>query len=73
MSTDYHIVCFTCKEEGPIFASGSIAYGYKVWLDGETLKWLGHRQDSGTHEGHDLRIVNESMETGFQPVEKDEK
>ena len=59
MSTDYHIVCMTCKQECPdIFASGSIAYGYKVWqMEVSTEQWLGHRDASGKHEGHDLRIM----------------
>lgn len=63
MSTDYRMVCFTCKDEGPVFASGSISYGYKVWLtNDELLKWLGHREGSGKHESHDLRIVNENVD-----------
>lgn len=67
MSTDYHIVCFTCKSEGPIFASGSISYGYKVWLENpELLKWLGHREACGNHEGHDLRIPNPDAELPWE-------
>lgn len=68
MSTDYNIACFDCKEVGPIFASCSIAYGYKVWAandtwgESEAQKWLGHRQAVGTHEGHDLRIVHEQAD-----------
>jgi len=62
MSTDYNLICFTCKEEGPTFASGSIAYGYKVWNDKETKEWLGHRNPVGSHEGHDLRIVHEDID-----------
>jgi hypothetical protein len=63
MSTDYNIVCFDCKKRGPIFASGSVAYGYKVWVtNDELLKWLGHREDIGLHEGHDLRIVDENID-----------
>lgn len=58
MSTDYLIVCFTCKKLGPIFASSSIAYGYKVWNDDDVPEWLGHRQAVGAHENHDLRIIN---------------
>lgn len=59
MSTGYRLVCFTCKDEGPSFASGSIAYGFKVWNTDEWMKWLGHREPVGHHEGHDLRIVSE--------------
>lgn len=76
MSTDYSIACFTCKEEGPIFASGSGSYGYKVWAandtwgESEVQKWLGHRKANGTHEGHDLRIVSEHADL---PWEKDDR
>lgn len=66
MSTDYLIVCFDCKKEGPIFASSSIAYGFKVWGDDDVKKWLGHREGVGTHEGHDLRIVNENMDLPWE-------
>jgi hypothetical protein len=63
MSTDYKMVCFDCKDEGPIYASASIAYGFKVWVENpELLEWLGHRQPVGKHEGHDLRIVHEDRE-----------
>jgi hypothetical protein len=63
MSTDYHMVCFDCKEEGPTFASASIAYGFKVWVENpELLKWIGHREAVGHHEGHDLRIVPEGRD-----------
>jgi hypothetical protein len=57
MSTDYNMVCVSCKEIGPTFASGSIAYGFKVWDSKEVNEWLGHRQAVGKHEGHDLRIM----------------
>lgn len=62
MSTGYRLVCFTCKDEGPSFASGSIAYGFKVWNTDEWMKWLGHREAVGHHEGHDLRIVSEDVD-----------
>lgn len=62
MSTDYTIACFDCKSESPIFASASIAYGFKVWEDEDWRKWLGHREHVGHHEGHDLRIVSEHMD-----------
>lgn len=64
MSTDYKLVCFTCKSVMPeAFASSSISYGYKVWdFAEETHKWLGHRLPIGLHEGHDLRIVKEQTE-----------
>lgn len=63
MSTDFHMVCYTCKETGPIFSSSSISYGHKVWLiNEELLNWLGHREDCGRHEGHDLRIVSEHVD-----------
>ena len=60
MSTDYKMVCFTCKKTGPCYASSSISYGFKVWTDNpELLVWLGHKEAVGHHEGHDLRIVTE--------------
>jgi hypothetical protein len=59
MSIDYTMVCYTCKETGPIFASASGSYGYKVWDIEEIRKWLGHGEAVGLHEGHDLRIVGE--------------
>lgn len=63
MSTDYKMVCYTCKAEGPVYASGSISYGFKVWTENpELLKWLGHREACGLHEGHDLRIVSEQVD-----------
>lgn len=63
MSTDYNMVCFTCKETGPTYASASISYGFKVWVtNDELLKWLGHREDVGRHENHDLRIVPEGKD-----------
>jgi hypothetical protein len=65
MSNDYTMVCFTCKKEGPIFASGSIGYGFKVWDIDDIRKWLGHGEACGFHEGHDLRIVNEGFD-GFE-------
>ena len=61
---------------GPVFASASIAYGYKVWLDDEVLKWLGHRESVGLHEGHDLRISHPDVDipwedtTGSKPEGK---
>lgn len=66
MSTDYNIACFTCKERGPIFASASIAYGYKVWdIDDSMRTFLGHRNSCGKHERHDLRIIDQDFE--FDP------
>lgn len=65
MSTEYHLVCFTCKEEGPSFAAGSIAYGYKVWNEDEWKPWLGHREDVGKHEHHDVRVVCEDTDLPF--------
>ena len=63
VSTDYLMICYDCKKSGPIYASASIAYGFKVWLENpELLEWLGHRKDIGNHEGHDLRIVSEQIE-----------
>lgn len=62
MSTSYNLVCFTCKTEGPSFASGSISYGFKVWNTEEWFKWLGDREAIGHHEGHDLRIVSEQAD-----------
>lgn len=58
MSIDYNLVCFTCKKSCPeIVASGSGAYGFKVWDLEPIRKWLGHGEAVGNHEGHDLRIV----------------
>lgn len=64
MSTDYRLVCFTCKSEAPApIASASGFYGYKVWdWDDEMRKWLGHGEAVGHHEGHDLRIVHEDAD-----------
>jgi hypothetical protein len=63
MSTDYKLVCYTCKcEMHGAFASGSIFYGFKVWDTQPMLDFLGHGQDVGLHEGHDLRIVSENIE-----------
>ena len=64
MSTDYKLVCYTCKSVMPgLFASGSGFYGYKVWeFDEESKKWLGHGLAVGNHEGHDLRIVSEQTD-----------
>lgn len=73
MSTDYIMVCYTCKSEGPIYASGSISYGFKVWKDDEILKWLGHREAVGHHEGHDLRIVSEHVELPWGAKGRTEK
>lgn len=71
MSTDYKIVCYTCQVTGPIFASASISYGFKVWAENpELLKWLGHRESIGHHEGHDLRIASEHDDL---PWEEDEE
>lgn len=63
MSTDYMLVCYTCKKSMPgAFASGSIAYGYKMWDHEGVRKWLGDGEAVGHHEGHDLRIVSEHRE-----------
>ncbi len=70
MSTDYRMVCYTCKSGGPIYASGSISYGFKVWTENpELLSWLGHRTGVGAHEGHDLRIVSEHVELPWKDEE----
>ena len=67
MSTDYKMVCYTCKSTGPIYASGSISYGFKVWVtNDQLLKWLGHKEAIGHHEGHDLRIVSEHEELPWE-------
>jgi hypothetical protein len=57
MSTDYVIVCIDCKAEcGEMFASRSIAYGFKVWdHTPEARAWLA------AHESHALRIVSEHI------------
>ena len=69
MSTDYQMVCFTCRARGPIFASSSIAYGYKIWEIEDLRKWLGHRDAIGFHEGHDLRIINGEMDLSWEEDE----
>lgn len=74
MSTDYRMVCYTCKTEAPeAFASASGFYGYKVWASSANAKWLGHGEAVGHHEGHDLRIVSEHVdlpwELGEDPAE----
>lgn len=66
MSTDYLITCFTCEETGPIFASASISYGYKVWDLADVKLWLGHRENVGKHEGHDIRIVSENIDLPWE-------
>lgn len=67
MSTDYLLVCYTCKTRMKgSFASGSGFYGFKVWDVSEMLAWLGHGQSVGTHEGHDLRIVSEHAELEWE-------
>ncbi len=67
MSTDYKFACFDCRQTGPVWASSSIAYGFKVWVTNEELlKWLGHREAVGTHEGHDLRIVHEQADLPWE-------
>lgn len=67
------MVCMTCKEKCPdIFASGSIAYGFKIWDFEPIKKWLGHREPNGSHEGHDLRIVSEHNLEFFPDWTEDE-
>lgn len=66
VSTDYRMACYTCKAEGPIFASSSIAYGFKVWDIVEIREWLGHRESIGHHEGHDLRVVSEHADLPWE-------
>jgi len=73
MSTDYHFVCYTCKSESPLFASASIAYGYKVWpLDDALKRWFGHREAVGHHESHDLRIVSEHFDPPWGDIDDSE-
>lgn len=60
MSTDYNFVCHTCKEESPLFASGSGFNGFKVWqLSQDMLDWLGHGKAVGNHEGHKVELISE--------------
>lgn len=60
MSTDYFLVCYTCKTKmRPAFASGAGFSGFKVWDEKPMLAWLGHGEAVGHHEGHDLRVVSE--------------
>lgn len=65
MSTDYTLVCYTCKVEmDSCLASGSGFYGFKVWQDSieEMKKWMGHGEAVGHHEGHDIRLVSEHVD-----------
>lgn len=72
MSTDYRLVCYTCKTEAPgPFASASGFYGYKVWVTPENATWLGHREAVGHHEGHDLRIVSEDVDLPWCKTDDD--
>lgn len=67
MSTDYYLCCFDCKVcMTPSIASGSISYGYKVWGTEEMKKFLGHNSPVGSHEGHDLRIVDENYDLPWE-------
>lgn len=69
MSTDYFLVCFDCKEimEG-IIASSAGSYGFKVWDEAleDIRKFLGHREDIGLHEWHDVRLVNEHYDLPWE-------
>jgi len=39
----------------------------QVWIKNEELlKWLGHKEAVGLHEGHDLRIVHEQMDLPWE-------
>jgi len=72
MSTDYRIACYTCKSDGPTYASSSIAYGFKVWTTNEELlAWLGHKESIGYHEGHDLRIISEHTDVPWEVGESE--
>lgn len=67
MSTDYNLICYTCKKSmKEVFASGSIGYGFKVWDFNSVKKWLGDGEDVGFHEGHDLRIVSENSDIPWE-------
>lgn len=69
MSTDYILVCCTCKTRmDSCLASGSGFYGFKVWEDSfqDMRQWLGHGQTFGAHEDHDLRIVSSSTEMPWE-------
>lgn len=62
MSTDYHLICRDCKKLVRTVASGSIAYGNKLWTDSADLDWL--RDFLFAHEGHNLVFLSEhSAET----------
>lgn len=55
MSTDYHFYCDNCKKIDPeIFASGSIAYGFKIWR-GEDLNRVQAFLEE--HEGHKIELI----------------
>lgn len=67
MSTDYRIVCCTCRSESPTLASASGFYGFKLWdIDPELREWFGHGQAVGHHEGHDLRILSEHADAPWE-------
>lgn len=73
MSTDYFAACYTCRMRmKDAIASGSIAYGFKVWTEGLDAfrDWMVGESRSpgvsasgvGAHEGHDVRIVREGTD-----------
>jgi hypothetical protein len=58
MSTDYYLICQNCDETTEsMVASGSIAYGDKLWRGPEELKELG--KFLFEHENHTLKFVSE--------------
>jgi hypothetical protein len=69
MSTDYSLYCSACRKELETVASGSIAYGDKLWRD---KKALDHLQEFlFTHAGHtlifqDSQIVDDMKDDGSE-------
>ncbi|GAB7525375.1 hypothetical protein [Paraburkholderia sp. 2C] len=52
MSTDYDLYCVSCKARVETVASGSIAYGNKLWRDEQKLSQL--QTFLFAHVGHHL-------------------
>lgn len=52
MSTDYDIKCMKCGQSLEVVASDSIAYGRKLWTNGDSLARL--RVFLFAHVGHPL-------------------
>ena len=58
MSTDYDLVCLECNESLAMVASGSIAYGDKLWRGKEELDELS--KFLFKHHNHTLKFLDEN-------------